>query len=146
MFMLSRTCLSATPGTVAHQYPLSMEFSRQEYWSGLSFPSPEDLPNLGIIQGSSTRQADYMPSEPPRRPVLVALSSRAWHAVSTHKSVLSSWSTSLIIIISVVTTWAEVGRWGCCSKNPSLGFPHQASLMLQHIFCPCLPFSYLLDL
>ena len=41
-----------TPWTVAHQAPLSMEFSRQEYWSGLSFPSPEDLPNSGIEPGS----------------------------------------------------------------------------------------------
>ena len=37
-----------TPGTVAHQAPLSMEFPRQEYWSGLSFPSPGDLGNQGI--------------------------------------------------------------------------------------------------
>ena len=37
-----------TPWTVARQVPLSMEFSRQEYWSGLSFPSPEDLPNARI--------------------------------------------------------------------------------------------------
>ena len=40
---------SVTPWTVAHQSPLSMGFSRQEYWSGLSFPSPGDLPNPGII-------------------------------------------------------------------------------------------------
>ena len=39
---------SATPWTVAHQAPPSMEFSRQEYWSGLPFPSPGDLPNPGI--------------------------------------------------------------------------------------------------
>ena len=39
---------SVTPWTVAHQVPLSMEFSRQEYWSGLSFPFPGDLPNPGI--------------------------------------------------------------------------------------------------
>ena len=39
---------SAIPMTVAHQAPLSMEFSRQEYWSGLPFPSPGDLPNPGI--------------------------------------------------------------------------------------------------
>ena len=37
-----------TPWTVARQAPLSMEFSRQEYWSGLAFPSPEDLPHPGI--------------------------------------------------------------------------------------------------
>ena len=46
--LLSRVRLFATPWTVAHQIPLSMEFFRQEYWSGLPFPSPGDLPNLGI--------------------------------------------------------------------------------------------------
>ena len=39
---------SVTPWTVAHQAPMSMEFSRQEYWSGLTFPPPGDLPNSGI--------------------------------------------------------------------------------------------------
>ena len=50
--------------TVAHQAPLSMGFSRQEYWGGLPFPPPEDLPNLGIKPGSPTLQADTLPSEP----------------------------------------------------------------------------------
>ena len=44
--------------TVAHQVPLSMEFSRQEYWSGLPFPSPGDLPDPGIEPGSPALQAD----------------------------------------------------------------------------------------
>ena len=51
---LSRVQLFATPWTVAHQAPLSMEFSRQAYWSGLPFPSPGDLPNLGIEPGCPT--------------------------------------------------------------------------------------------
>ena len=42
----------------------SMEFSRQEYWSGLPFPPPEDLPNPGIKLGSSLLQADSLPTEP----------------------------------------------------------------------------------
>ena len=46
--MLSHVRLFATPGTVARQAPLSMGFSRQEYWSGLPFPPPEDLPDPGI--------------------------------------------------------------------------------------------------
>ena len=54
-----------TPGTVACQTPLSMEFSKQEYWSGLPFPSPGDLPNLGIEPGSPALQADTLLSEPP---------------------------------------------------------------------------------
>ena len=44
--------LFATPWTVAHQAPLSMGFSRQEYWSGLPFPPPGDLPNPGIKPAS----------------------------------------------------------------------------------------------
>ena len=53
--------------TVAHEAPPSMEFSRQDYWSGLPFPSPADLPNPGIKPGSPARQADALPSEPPGR-------------------------------------------------------------------------------
>ena len=50
---------------VAHQAPLSMEFSRQEYWSGLPFPTPGDLPDPGIEPGSPALQADSLLSEPP---------------------------------------------------------------------------------
>ena len=63
--LLSRVGLFAAPWTVAHQAPLSMGFSRQEYWSGLPFPSPGDLPNPGIKPGSLTLQADALSSEPP---------------------------------------------------------------------------------
>ena len=58
-------CDSATSWTVAYQAPLSMGLSRQEYWSGLPFPSPGDLPNLGIEPRSPTLQADALPSELP---------------------------------------------------------------------------------
>ena len=56
---------SATLGTVACQAPLSMESSRQEYWSGLPFPSPGDPPDPRIEPGSPMLQADSLPSEPP---------------------------------------------------------------------------------
>ena len=62
---LSLVRLFATPWTAAYQAPQSMEFSRQEYWSGFPFPSPGDLPNLGIEPGSPALQADTLPSEPP---------------------------------------------------------------------------------
>ena len=62
---LSRVRLFANLWTVAHQAPLSLGFSRQEYWSGLPFPSPGDLPNPGIEPGSPALQADSLPSEPP---------------------------------------------------------------------------------
>ena len=51
---LSHVRLFATPWTVGYQAPPSMGFSRQEYWSGLPFPSPGDLPNTGIESGSPT--------------------------------------------------------------------------------------------
>ena len=58
--LVAKPCLTlATPWTtVALQAPLSMEFSRQEYWSGLPFPSPRDLPNPGIESRSPALQAD----------------------------------------------------------------------------------------
>ena len=56
---------SATPWTVAYHAPLSVGFSRQEYWNGLPFPSPGDLPNPGIEPRYPTLQADALPFEPP---------------------------------------------------------------------------------
>ena len=59
---LSHVWLFVTPWTVAYQAPQSMEFSRQEYWSGVPFPSPGDLPNPGIEPVSPALQADALPS------------------------------------------------------------------------------------
>ena len=56
---------SVIPWTVAYQAPPSMEFSRQEYWSGLPFSSPGELPNPGLEPGSPALRADALPSEPP---------------------------------------------------------------------------------
>ena len=57
-------CLTLeTPWTVACQAPLSMGFSRQEYWNGLPFPSPVDLPNPGIKAGSPALQAEPLLTE-----------------------------------------------------------------------------------
>ena len=64
---------------VAHQVPRSLGFSRQEHWSGLPFPSLEDLPNPGIEPGAPTLQTDALLSEPPGKPQLL----RSWH-LSTH--------------------------------------------------------------
>ena len=61
---LSRVRLFVTPWTVTYQAPWSMGFSRQEYWSGLPFPSPGELPNPGIEPGSPALQTDALPSEP----------------------------------------------------------------------------------
>ena len=66
---LSHFQLFMTPWTVAYQAPLSMEFSRQEYWNGLPFPSPGDFPDPGIEPGSPAVQADALPSEPSGKPI-----------------------------------------------------------------------------
>ena len=63
MKLLSRVRLFATPWTAAHQASPSMEFSRQEYWSGLPFPSPGDLPDPGIEPRSPALEADALSSE-----------------------------------------------------------------------------------
>ena len=66
---LSRVRLFATPWTVPRQTPLSMGFSRQEYWSGLPFPSPGDLPDSRIETRSPALDADTLTSEPPGKPL-----------------------------------------------------------------------------
>ena len=67
--LLRRVRLFSTSWTVAHQTPLSTGFSGQEYWSGLSFPSPGDLPDPQIEPGSPALQADSLWFEPPAKPL-----------------------------------------------------------------------------
>ena len=62
--LVSKLCPTLeTPWTIARQAPLSMVFSRQEYWSGLPFPSPGNLPDPGIKPGSPALQADSLLTE-----------------------------------------------------------------------------------
>ena len=61
---LSHVRFFVTLWTIAHHSPLSIEFSRQEYWSGLPFPSPGDLPNSVIKLGCPALQVDSLPAEP----------------------------------------------------------------------------------
>ena len=71
MKLLSHVRPFVNPWTSAYQAPLSMEFSRQEYWSGMPFASPGDLPDPGIELGSPTLQAEALPSDPPGKPSLL---------------------------------------------------------------------------
>ena len=75
---LTRVWLFVTPWTVAHQAPLSMGSSRQEYWSGLPLPSPGDLPNRGIEPRSPTLQADALTPAPPGKVTNGKFSSYVW--------------------------------------------------------------------
>ena len=85
MKSLSHVRLFATPWTVAQQAPPPMEFSRQEYRSGLPFPSPGDLPEPGTEPGSPALEADALASEPPGKPI---------HALNTFKIHLTFKPTS----------------------------------------------------
>ena len=72
---LSCVQLFAIPQTVARQIPLSMEFSRQEYWSGLTFPTPGDLPNPGIkpeSPASPAMEGGFFTTVPPGKPQIYA--------------------------------------------------------------------------
>ena len=70
---LSCSWLFATPWTLAYRAPLSIGFSRQEYWSGLPFPSPGDLPDPGIQPGLLHCQMDSLSLAPPGKPSLASL-------------------------------------------------------------------------
>ena len=70
---LGHVQLFVTPWTVACQGPLSMGFSKQEYWSRLPCPPPGDLPSPGIKPGSPAMQADPLPSEPPGKPITLEI-------------------------------------------------------------------------
>ena len=66
--LLSQIRLFATPWTVAHQAPLCMGFSRQEYWNGLPCPPPGDIPDPGLELGSPALQVDSLSAELPGKP------------------------------------------------------------------------------
>ena len=86
---LSRVQLFATPWTAYHAPP-SMGFSRQEYWSGLPFPSPGDLPNPGIKVGSPALQADTLPSEPPGK-LKMSTNTKWWTGCGEKGTLLHCW-------------------------------------------------------
>ena len=113
----------ATPR--AHQALLSMEFSRQEYWSGLPFPSPGDLPNRGIEPGSHALQADSLPSEPPGTTPIYS------------QSGLFKWKSVHVIPLNKDDQWFFILYNDSSSWSAWMSFlPTQVSrLMLCHFLC-----------
>ena len=89
MRLLSLVRFFVTPWTVAYQASLSMGFSRQEYWSGLPFPSPGDLPDSGIEPGSPALETDVLTSEPPGKPSRSLLVNYSEEAMAPHSSTLA---------------------------------------------------------
>ena len=102
--LLSPVRLFSTPWTVACQAPLSMEFSRQEYWSGLPVPSPGDLPDPAI-EPSPTFQADALPSELPGKP----LDSQRWfHFLSLLEELDLVQLASIVLAIWYKTLFSKI--------------------------------------
>ena len=123
---LSCVWLFATPWTVAHQAPLSMEFSRQEYWSGLPFPSPGYLPNPGIEPGSPALQANSVPSESLRKPLKEVAWSILINAYTLTRRVPVQPS---LVIHSVPCEWTSImltilfANYLCMSPSPFIIHP-----------------------
>ena len=116
--LLSRVRLFATTWTVARQAPLSMGFSRQEYWSGLPFPSPEDLPDPGIEPKSPSLQADSLPVSH-RGSLRITI----WSNNSTPEYMLQRiWSRHsnrylYILFVPFIVALYTAKRWKQCNKS-----------------------------
>ena len=94
--------------TVAHQTPLSMELSRQEYWSGFPFPSPGDLPDPGVKPGSAALQGDSLLPEPPGKPLIT------FGGEETDSPLMTSRLFNLVLLLTV-TSWRTSGnRFSLC--------------------------------
>ena len=107
-----------TPWTVAHQAPLSMKFSRKEYLRGLPFPSPGDIPGLGIKPGSPTLQADFLLSEPSGKGVVNAIFT---NTVIQQFICISGCPSTYILQKSVFSSSSLL--WSKSSHDISLHFP-----------------------
>ena len=105
-----------TPWTVAYHAPPSMGFSRQEYWSGLPFPPPEDLPNPGIEPGSSALQTDAFPSKPLGKPRIPKKGNAK--ECSNYRTIALISQDSKVKLLSHVTPWTV-------ACQASLGFSRQ---------------------
>ena len=122
--------LSVTTWTVAHQSPLCMGFSRQEYCNGLPCPSPGDLPNLGIEPGSPTLQADSLATK---------LQGKIYKGVL---ALPKRCSTQLGLPEAHRSGWSQVSQ-GCSLRINSVQFSHSVmsdslqSHGLQHARPPC---------
>ena len=110
--------LFVTPWNGAHQAPLSMEFSSQEYWSGLPCPSPGDLANPGIEPRSPALQADSLLFELPRKPLVVKcqlINYKCSWGEEYRKSLPGWWLFQVGIINKLrsrqVETYRSVGYW-----------------------------------
>ena len=113
---------SATPWTVACQAPLSMEFSRQDYWSGLLFPSPGDLPHPGMEPGSPALQADSLPTKPLGKSLIWVLGIIS--SFTDHNNLLRWQLVFLPGEFHGQRSLAGYSPWGCKESDMTNTFTH----------------------
>ena len=138
---------SETLWTVVHQALLSMGFSRQEYWSGLPFPSKGDLPNAGIKPRSLALQGDSLLSEPPGKPIHIYDPHITWdthvqkHCCSYRLHAAHQPSVSFLCLPEFAET--HVHRVDdAIQPSPPLLPPSPPALSLSQAgYCPCLSTS-----
>ena len=123
--LLSRIWLFATPWMVARQAPLSLGFSRQEYWSGLSFPPPGRLPNPGIEPRSPALQTDSLPAElPGNPPSSIPCYKVHKYPISFPNSVLFPYHTINALSLQAEESGQDVeDKWERESLGQKLGLP-----------------------
>ena len=124
--LLSHVWLHATPWTVACQAPLSMEFSRQEYWSGLQIPTPGDLSHPGTEFRSPALQADSLLSELQGKSVSSEITNPTPFILSVNyklaltKSIANDWTTKAFAIC-LYRDWTPC-HYSCWSSTPPREF------------------------
>ena len=111
--LTGKSCrLFVIPWDVAHQAPLSMEFSRQEYWSGFSFPPAGNLPNPRIEPKSPTSAGGFLTTEPPGKP--------SHTCIHTHKTQTGNWTPSESIMLDDMCFISiKVGKSMCVTFSES---------------------------
>ena len=129
----------ATPLTVACQAPLSVGFPRQEYWSGLPFPSPGDLPDLGIKPMSSALAGRFFTTEPPGKASESKLMSRRM-LISLKTYFSSTWWGEISFYV-VQNMWTSnlpenQNTWGLIFVNPLLSLNTETTLCGRRLLIP----------
>ena len=116
--IVAQSCLTLS-SPMACLAPLSMEFSKQEYWSKLPFASPWDLPDPGFKPGSPALQADFLPSEPPGNNTYES------NQYSAHSRFSKMWiflSFHAFYIIMLPEMWVYLGRMEKAREREKLPF------------------------